>query len=102
MRISAASVCREAHRDRPAPQLAPLGIVAHRPQRQHLRRVPASLRRWHAAQDRVDPQEKFARLEGLGQIVVGARLEPGDPVAGFARAVSSRIGVARLAQRASG
>ncbi len=37
-----------------------------------------------AAQNRLDPGKQLARLEGLGQIIVGAELQPDDAVHGVA------------------
>ena len=44
----------------------------------HLR--PDRRRHAHAAQQVVDAQQQFARLKGLGQIVIAARGKPGDAV----------------------
>ena len=47
------------------------------------------------AQDRLDAQDELGRRERLGQVVVGAVLEAGDPVDASSRApTGSRIGVA--------
>src|SRR5438309_6120443 len=46
--------------------------------------LSASLwRRRHTLQDVADAQDELARLERLGEIVVGAVLEPGDAVLRF-------------------
>ncbi len=50
---------------------------------QDLGRGLARRRRRSPAEDRGDPEQQFARLERLRQIVVGARLQPLDPVAGL-------------------
>ena len=36
-----------------------------------------------APQDGLHPQHQFINVEGLAQIIVGARLKTGDPVLGF-------------------
>ncbi len=46
-------------------------------------------RRGRAAQHRTDPQRQFARAERFGQVVVGAGLQPGDPVVLLARGRSA-------------
>ena len=43
-----------------------------------VRRRPAAARA--AAQDGAQPRQQLARVEGLGQVVVGADLQPDDPV----------------------
>ena len=42
--------------------------------------VRTRLARRRAAQDRGDAQQQFARLVGLGEVVVGPDLEPAHPV----------------------
>ncbi len=40
-------------------------------------------RRRHPAEDVVDPEHEFLRLEWLGQVIVGAALQAADPVLGL-------------------
>jgi hypothetical protein len=55
----------------------------------------------HAPQDGADAQDELARLEGLGQIVVGAGLEAGDAVLRLAHGGEQQDGHAvLLAERA--
>jgi len=64
-----------------APQLHAVGVEAEGTE---VDRAAGGSRRLGAAQDAVDAQHKLARLERLGEIVVGAALQPGDAVVGFA------------------
>jgi len=42
----------------------------------------------------MQPRHQLAQVEGLGQVVVGAGLQPGDPVVdGIARADSTQMGM---------
>ena len=55
-------------------------------------------RRIGAAQDGADAGQQFARIERLGQIVVGAHLQADDTIDFVALAVSIRIGMWSLAR----
>ena len=52
------------------------------------------------AQDRIDPQDQFFRLEGFGEIVVGAQRQPLDTVLGLAAGGEQQDG--RIAPLAHG
>ena len=59
-----------------APQLGRAPVEGERPEADHV----VGARRLDPAQDGGDAQQQLARLERLGQIVVGARLQARDPV----------------------
>src|SRR5205814_2375016 len=62
------------------PYLVGAGIDLEPAEPQHL----ISARARSAPQDRLHPRQQLARLEWLGQIVVGAELEPDDAIHGIA------------------
>jgi hypothetical protein len=78
-------------------QFEPFAVEGERPKRNLL---DQRLRRRHAAfQDIVDAQHQFARLERLGEIVVGAGFKAGDAALAFrARGQQHDGHVQRLAQ----
>mmetsp|Transcript_24080 Transcript_24080/g.44519 ORF Transcript_24080/g.44519 Transcript_24080/m.44519 type:complete len:402 (-) Transcript_24080:2106-3311(-) len=74
----------EANKVRALPHLAPLHVIADGAKRQDLggRLIGGHIR--HPAQDRVDAQQEFLGLERFRDVVIGPRLQPLDPVVGFA------------------
>src|SRR5260221_6237067 len=72
---------RQAHRLLAAKQLAALEVEAKDAKTHMTMQLGCGER--HALQDVADAQHQLARLEWLGEIVVGAALEPGDAVAGL-------------------
>ena len=58
-----------------------------------LRRVAVAARPVPPAQQALDPRQQHRQVEGLGQVVVGARLEPCTTSSGRLFAVSIRMGV---------
>ena len=85
-----------------APQLAAVEAEHEGPEADRSRARPAAPARLgdRAPEDVAEAQDQLARLEGLRQVVVGADLEAGDAVLGFARAVSIRIGTPRARAQA--
>ena len=66
-----------------APHLAAFCVIAQATKAQIFWRAVISHNLGHTAQDRIDPQKQFLGLKRFGQIIIGPRLQPCDPVVSF-------------------